>query len=109
MNKDFITQLGLEDLNSGTQVGQHTFASNQWLSSLSPVDGKLIGKVSITTRDQYEQVIEELQQAFKLWRKWPAPKRGEVVRVYGNLLRENKEALGTLVSYEMGKSFQNAW
>jgi len=78
--------------------------SRNYIESYSPVDGKLIGKVSTTTKEEYEQVIATSQEAFKTWRTIPAPKRGEIVRQYGDALRENKDALGRLVSYEMGKS-----
>jgi len=70
------------------------------------VDGKLISKVSTTTLDDYEAIIMKAHEAFKVWRMVPAPKRGEIVRQYGDALRENKEALGKLVFYEMGKSYQ---
>jgi aldehyde dehydrogenase (NAD+) len=70
------------------------------------VDAQLIGKISFTTEDEYQQVVAKAQEAFKTWRTIPAPKRGEIVRQYGNLLREYKDALGHLVSYEMGKSLQ---
>ena len=65
--------------------------------------------MSKTTRAEYDQVIETAQKAFQFWRKMPAPKRGEIVRQYGEELRENKDALGRLVSYEMGKSLQEGW
>ena len=54
----------------------------------------------------YETVVKKANEAFAEWRTWPAPKRGEMVRQIGEKLREHKEALGYLVSYEMGKSLQ---
>ena len=70
----------------------------------SPVDGKLIGEILLADQNVYNQVLETAEKAFTEWRKVPAPHRGEVVRKIGQALRENKESLGTLVSYEMGKS-----
>ena len=109
MNLDFLQQLGLEAKNSGTWTGIQSQASSDYISSYSPVDGKLIGEVSTTQKDQYEEVILKAQDAFKVWRKMPAPKRGEIVRQYGDALRKHKDALGRLVSYEMGKSLQEGW
>ena len=79
------------------------------IASHSPVDGKLIGNVSTTSKADYNKVVKTAQKAFEEWRQWPAPKRGEVVRQYGNALREHKDMLGRLVSYEMGKSLQEGW
>lgn len=105
--EDFLLKLGLEASNTGTSTGAEWLpADGKLIESFSPVDGKLIGKVSATTPEQYEQVIETAQKAFLEWRIVPAPKRGEVVRQYGEALRNHKEALGMLVSYEMGKSYQ---
>src|SRR5690606_26992202 len=75
-------------------------------ASYSPVDGQLIGKVKTTTKEDYEKVMEAATTAFKTWRNMPAPQRGEIVRQFGDKLREKKQALGKLVSYEMGKSYQ---
>ncbi len=76
------------------------------IASYSPVDGALIGKARSTSKDDYETVISSAQEAFKTWRMMPAPKRGEIVRQFGDKLRAYKEPLGQLVSYEMGKSLQ---
>jgi aldehyde dehydrogenase (NAD+) len=73
------------------------------------VDGSIIGTVSVTTQAQYEAVVATAQSAFEIWRSVPAPKRGEIVRQYGDALRRNKEALGKLVSFEMGKSLQEGY
>jgi len=106
MTKDFLQQLGLHEDNPGTFTGRESTRSNDYLSSYSPVDGELIGRVSITTRAEYDALIEKAQAAFRHWRSVPAPKRGELVRQYGLQLRKHKDALGRLVSYEMGKSLQ---
>ncbi len=109
MNKDFLQALGLKDKNPGTSTGLKSTDSGKYIDSYSPVDGALIGSVSQTTPEEYERVIAAAQQAFLTWRMMPAPKRGEIVRQYGNELRKHKDALGRLVSYEMGKSLQEGW
>ena len=108
--KEFLRKLGLKSKNAGTWTGQTALTgSGRSIQSYSPVDGELIGSVTTTTRDQYEQVIATAQEAFKVWRDMPAPKRGEIVRQYGDVLRTYKDPLGRLVSYEMGKSLQEGW
>jgi aldehyde dehydrogenase (NAD+) len=110
MQKDFLRKLGLKAKNPGTWTGQeHLSGSARSLHSHSPVDAELIGSVTITTREQYEQVITRAQEAFLVWRDMPAPRRGEIVRQYGDILRQYKDPLGRLVSYEMGKSLQEGW
>ena len=100
----FLRELGIQDHNAGTWIGNQSFESAERITSSTPVDGSIIGSVSVTTADQYNQAVEAAHAAYLEWRNVPAPKRGEVVRQYGNLLRQHKEALGALVSYEMGKS-----
>ncbi|MCB0565671.1 MAG: aldehyde dehydrogenase family protein [Phaeodactylibacter sp.] len=109
MENTFLKKLGLAEYNAGTSTGQESSDSGQYLQSFSPVDGTLIGSVSKTTREEYDHVIGKAQEAFKVWRTLPAPQRGEIVRQYGNELRKHKDALGRLVSYEMGKSLQEGW
>ena len=104
--KNALNALGLKDLNNGTSVGSLSFGSGKKINSFSPVDGSLIGCVTTTTKEEYEKVIEIATSAFKTWRLIPAPKRGEIVRQYGEKLRKYKHPLGELVSFEMGKSLQ---
>jgi aldehyde dehydrogenase (NAD+) len=106
--QDILNALGILETNHGTSTGVNHFSTPgaPVKEIYSPVDGKLIGKVTYTTAAEYEKVIDASKAAFLVWRKMPAPKRGEIVRLYGNLLREYKEPLGKLVSYEMGKSYQ---
>ncbi|MEY3050346.1 MAG: hypothetical protein RLY31_131 [Bacteroidota bacterium] len=106
---DFVKKLGLKRNNPGTSTGLQSFSSRKYIRSYSPVDGALIGAVSQTTREQYEEVVGQAQAAFRVWREIPAPKRGEIVRQYGEALRRYKDPLGRLVSYEMGKSLQEGW
>lgn len=107
---EFLQQLNIKAENTGTSTGSKQLTGKgELIKSYSPVDGKLIGSVISTTKDDYNSVLETAENAFKEWRKWPAPKRGDVVRQFGEALRANKEALGKLVSYEMGKSLQEGW
>lgn len=101
-----LKQLGIKDINEGTSTGSNNFSKGDILESYSPVDGQLIGKVKTTTKADYDKVMDAATTAFKTWRTMPAPQRGEIVRQFGEKLREKKEALGKLVSYEMGKSYQ---
>ena len=109
--QEVLKSLGLEAVNFGTSTGVEFFGdtSKNLIASHSPVDGALIGKVTTTTKEEYEKVIASAQAAFKTWRLLPAPQRGEIVRQYGEALRAHKDDLGRLVSYEMGKSLQEGW
>lgn len=86
----------------------------QWITALgtrsrdiiSPVDGAKVASVVYAGPTEYEAVIKRAEAAFHVWRSMPAPARGEIVRQIGEALREQKRNLGTLVSYEMGKSLQ---
>ncbi len=102
-----LKELGLKPLNNGTSTGGNWMENNlDPITSYSPVDGAEIGKVGVSTEQEYQEVIAVAEAAFKQWRTVPAPKRGDMVRQFGDKLREKKEALGKLVSYEMGKSYQ---
>lgn len=104
---EFLKALSIQKENEGSSTGLKWVASNgATISSYSPVDGHLIGAVKTTDQAAYELTIQTAQKAFNEWRNWPAPKRGEVVRQLGEALRAQKQYLGQLVSYEMGKSLQ---
>jgi len=105
--QEVLNRLGIKDINQGASTGYTWFnTTGDLIESYSPVDGKLIAKVAQGTADDYETIINKAQKAFINWRMMPAPKRGEIVRQMGNALRDAKEDLGYLVSYEMGKSYQ---
>ncbi|MFM8348106.1 MAG: aldehyde dehydrogenase family protein [Bacteroidota bacterium] len=105
--KDILKSLGLKASNPGVSTGNKWIRSaGPVLESYSPVDGKLIGKVTAADQASFNKVLSVAGEAFTVWRKVPAPQRGEIVRQIGNSLREHKAALGALVSYEMGKSLQ---
>lgn len=107
--QEALQALGLKEINQGTATGSDNFGGGELLASYSPTDGKLIGKVTTTTKEDYEKVMSSATAAFKTFRAIPAPQRGEIVRQFGNKLRELKEPLGKLVSYEMGKSLQEGY
>ncbi|MEO6684969.1 MAG: aldehyde dehydrogenase family protein, partial [Dyadobacter sp.] len=102
-----LTKLNINPVNPGISTGLKSWnGSGEILESYSPVDGKLIAKVHSANPEDFEEVVESASQAFKIWRLLPAPKRGEIVRQISEQLRANKQELGKLVSYEMGKSLQ---
>ena len=102
-------KLGVKAINEGTSTGNNWFSNGEAFDSHSPVDGQLIGKVKASSAADYEKVMQSATEAFKTFKLMPAPQRGEIVRQFGEKLRENKEALGKLVSYEMGKSLQEGY
>jgi len=106
-----LKQLGIENSNPAYSTGNNwgKTASEKTIDSYSPVDGQKIASVQVASAKDYDGVVETAQKAFLHWRTVPAPKRGEMVRQFGEALRANKEALGTLVSYEMGKSLQEGF
>ena len=106
----FLEPLGIKAVNLGVSTGLEWIdGEGDIISSYSPVDGQLIGKVKTATRQDYDAVMDKAQEAFKTWRMIPAPQRGEIVRQIGDELRVQKDALGRLVSYEMGKSLQEGF
>ena len=107
MISDVLQQLGIQQLNQGISTGANNWHGNgALLESKSPVDGHIIGAVHLGGAKDYDQVVDTAHQAFLVWRNLPAPKRGEIIRQMGDRLRLHKDALGKLVSYEMGKSLQ---
>jgi aldehyde dehydrogenase (NAD+) len=107
--QEALEALGLKEINDGTSTGSNSFGNGETISSYSPTDGSLIGKITTTTREDYDKVMDTATAAFIEFRKMPAPQRGEIVRQFGNKLRELKEPLGKLVSFEMGKSLQEGY
>jgi aldehyde dehydrogenase (NAD+) len=105
---DFLKTLGIKEKNFGASTGQKWFETTDQgeLKITSPATNEFIASVYQTSEADYNRIIEQAQKAFKEWRQVPAPGRGEIVRQMGIRLREFKQPLGTLVSYEMGKSLQ---
>ena len=103
---DLLTQLGIDWTNPGASTGIGWWSSasgGATLESINPATGKALARVAVASEADYERVLRDARQAFEHWRMVPAPRRGELVRVIGQALRENKDALGTLVSMEVGK------
>jgi aldehyde dehydrogenase (NAD+) len=108
--QDVLQALGIKQENPGASTGVRTMVTKgHTLSSYSPVDGKKIAEVVGCDDASYDEIVEQANNAFQQWRMWPSPKRGDVVRQIGEALRRNKEMLGRLVSYEMGKSLQEGF
>jgi len=103
-----LHSLNISNLNESFSTGSVWGSSSDTVvkNIVSPVDGQQIASVKMAAQADYDKAIAQAQQAFEHWRAIPAPKRGEIVRQIGEALRENKPNLGTLVSYEMGKSLQ---
>ncbi|HUD96285.1 MAG TPA: aldehyde dehydrogenase family protein [Woeseiaceae bacterium] len=103
--KKILSRLGLEASNPGTWSGSHSSESNSapLIESLNPATGEVIAGVRATTEAEYNRLVESAREAFLEWRKVPAPVRGDAIRRLGNALRDNKDALGSLVSLENGK------
>lgn len=107
LSTKLLKPLGITPQMPPVCTGQNWFGSLETpLVSISPVDGAEIGTSGKATANDYEQVIQVANEGFQYWRRIPAPQRGEAIRQMGILLRERKEPLGELVSYEMGKSRQ---
>jgi aldehyde dehydrogenase (NAD+) len=105
--KDFLHQLDLKETNYGFSTGlQNRAGKGATLSSFSPAEGTAIAHTTLCTVEDYHEAVEKAKAAFSTWKNVPAPKRGEIVRQMGEAFRKNKQALGQLVSYEMGKSLQ---
>jgi aldehyde dehydrogenase (NAD+) len=105
--KLLLSKLGIKEINGGVSTGTDWYTtSGDITSSYTPISGEEIAKVRNASVDDYEKMIKTAQKAFKVWRKIPAPKRGEIVRQIGIALRESKNDLGKLVSLEMGKIYQ---
>lgn len=108
--KDFLDTLKIKTNNTGLSTGVSWLpTTGESIQSHSPVDGQLIATVQAADAAGYEVLMTKAQEAFGVWRNWPAPKRGEIVRQIGEALRQYKEPLGKLVSYEMGKSLQEGY
>jgi len=101
--KDILARLGIAAVNQGASTGSWIPCTGSLLDSTSPIDGKSLGQVQQCDLDEYARVMAAAEEAFKVWRLVPAPKRGEIVRQLGEELRAHKAELGALVTLEMGK------
>ncbi len=87
----------------GATDGEDWYATGDEIEVTTPIDGTRIATVQQASAEDYERTVRRAQEAFETWANTPAPERGEVVRDFGDALRENKEALGRLITLEMGK------
>ena len=106
MSADILKALGLTKINSGTYVGQGEWSKTTdagLIQSINPATNEVIAEVHASNKADYDLIMKRAQAAFEVWRTTPAPLRGEAVRLCGEALRKHKDALGSLVSLEMGK------
>ncbi len=104
--KAMLEKLGIEEVNLGACSGADSWYEDPEgveLTSFNPTTGEPIAKVIQASSTAYDRVVEDASAAFEEWRSTPAPKRGQLIRDFGDALREYKEPLGDLVSLEMGK------
>ena len=106
---DFLAELGIEQENSGAYCGEWLTCTGDLLESRNPATGEVIATVRQASEAEYEVCIERAHEAFLRWRRIPAPQRGEIVRKMGEAMREKKDALGRLITLEMGKIVQEGW
>lgn len=106
--QNILSNLGIQPTNPAYHNGENVgFTDHSFLKEvISPIDSQSLAKVYFATTDEYNRLVEDATTAFQIWRKMPAPQRGEIVRQIGNKLREHKQDLGYLVSLEMGKILQ---
>ncbi|MFN7182685.1 MAG: aldehyde dehydrogenase family protein [Thermomonas haemolytica] len=107
MSHPVLTALGLSAVESGTYLGNGEWSQTQDAGVLEPVNpttGEVLGRVHASSQADYDLIVERAQAAFKVWRTTPAPRRGEAIRLCADALRAHKDALGSLVALEMGKS-----
>ena len=107
MTHSVLAALGLGDNESGTYLGNGEWSKTADAGVLEPVNpttGETLGRVLASSQADYDTIVERAQAAFKVWRNTPAPRRGEAIRLCADALRAHKDALGSLVALEMGKS-----
>jgi aldehyde dehydrogenase (NAD+) len=99
-----LAPFGLRDDHPGVCLGPGRWrGGGATIASNNPANGRLLGRVVAATPVDLDAAIAAAQSAAQAWRAVPAPRRGEAVRQFGELLRANKDALGTLVALENGK------
>jgi len=99
---EVFARLGLAEHNAGVFAGEW-FGSGPPIEKVSPIDGSVLARVTTATQADVARVVGAAHQAFLKWRDVPAPKRGELVRRYGEALRSHRAELGRLVTLEAGK------
>ena len=109
MKHAFLEELGIQPENSGAYDGSWRSAGGDWIECRSPATGELIAKVRQASVEDYDACVDAAHEAFLRWRDLPAPHRGEIVRRMGEAMRAKKDALGRLITLEMGKIVQEGW
>ena len=107
MTHPVLNALGLGAAESGTYLGNGEWSKTSdagVIEPVNPTDGAVLAKVHASSQADYDTIVERAQATFKVWRTTPAPRRGEAIRLCAEALRANKDALGSLVALEMGKS-----
>ena len=107
MTHPVLNALGLGDNESGTFLGNGEWSKTRdagVIEPVNPTDGTVLARVQASSQEDYDTIVERAQAAFKVWRTTPAPRRGEAIRLCADALRAHKDALGSLVALEMGKS-----
>ncbi len=102
-HSDLLSALGVEPVNNGAYCGEWLSTNGPEVISIDPSTGNEIARVKTATSEDYERVVSVSVEAFHEWRTWPAPRRGEIVRLVADELRKHKDELGRLVTLEMGK------
>jgi aldehyde dehydrogenase (NAD+) len=106
MSAQILQALGLAEIQSGTYLGRGEWSTTTdagVVEAVNPSTNEVIGRVHASSSADYEIIVKRAQEAFKIWRTTPAPRRGEAIRLCGEALRRHKDALGSLVALEMGK------
>jgi aldehyde dehydrogenase (NAD+) len=101
--QEILESLGLESHNSGVFAGEWSEAGGETVDVINPATGESLATATLASVDDYDRVVSNSVETYERWRQLPAPKRGDYIRRLGNALRENTEALGGLVTLEMGK------
>lgn len=101
-----LDQLEISEVNHGVSDGEKWFGSGELKDIISPIDGLRIGEIITGNSKDYDQIVTAAERAFQVWKNWPAPRRGDVIRQFGLALRHHKESLGKLITIEMGKTLQ---
>ena len=106
MSAAILKALGLSGTESGTYLGKGEWSKATGAGTIdviNPSTHEVIGRVHASSAAEYETIVKRAQESFAIWRKTPAPQRGEAIRLCGEALRKHKDALGSLVALEMGK------
>ncbi len=104
--RSILKSLKIKSSNQGGCCGPWVGQKENLLTSFNPHNGSSIAEVHCVNEEDYEAILQQAEEAFSSWRNVPAPKRGELIRAMADALRQHKDALGSLVSLEMGKSKQ---